>query len=238
VTRNRTERGSRRTRQRDRRAQADSTERIRVPADTPSMPITRSMPLAILCLEDDALMSHALRRTLADHDVDIVERADAARARIREQRYAAWVLDIRVPDGSGLEVLAWARARGDMTPAVITTGMLERANANDAQALGAEFLFKPFTKANLDAFLHRAGVRSGKTLEASTLARFVAAHALPPSERQIVEALARGTPRSELASELGLAENSIKTLVRRLLARTELATLDEVLRALLRGPDR
>lgn len=210
------------------------------------MPYARAQPsaLPILCLEDDAHFGVALKRALAGRDVDLVCRADQSRERMQGTTYAAWLLDVNVPDGSGLEVLAWARARGDDTPALVMTGGDDRSVPNRAQALGAEFLYKPCTKSNIEAFLERSEQRESSRrelaeAERASLARAVTRLAeefqLPARERDIVEALSRGVARADLAASLDLKENTLKSMVRRLLVRTAHENLDELLRSLLRS---
>jgi len=191
---------------------------------------SRSTPLPVLCLEDDELIGRALCRAIGGRDVELVTLAATARRRIAEAMFGAWILDVKLPDGSGLDVLAWARRTGRSTPALIVTGLDEHELANRAQQHGAEFLFKPYTKSSLDAFLERAQratpVEHGRRIAVQ----------LDLSERQtdVVMALARGVPRAELANELGIAETSVKTHVRAVLHHAKCATLDDLLREILR----
>jgi len=189
--------------------------------------------LPILCLEDDRHIRYMLRRALAGREVDMVDRVAATREAIETKTYGAWLLDVLVPDGSGLDVLGWARRRGDRTPALVMTGLTDRAIANDAQALDAEFLYKPYSRENLDAFLERAERPRVGIDEA--VQRFFSSVELPPREQDVVMALAAGVPRAHLAERLGVKENTVKTTVRKLLLRTQQKNLDELLRALLRG---
>lgn len=189
--------------------------------------------LPVLCLEDDPTLSYALRRTMASREVDCVERADACRERLRHRRYGAMFLDIRVPDGSGLEVLAWARARGDTTHALVMTGDVTGELANRAQELGAEYVQKPFGRGNVEAFLQRCDATP--RTEPGDVAAFAALHRLPPREAELIDAVWRGVPRATLPAQLGISPNTLKTNVRRLLHRTSYGSLDELLRAMLRG---
>ncbi len=189
----------------------------------------------LLCLEDDVTVSRALERTLQGYELDMVATVADAKMRIESGgSYAAWILDVRVPDGSGLDVLAWARLRGDRTPALVMTGVLDHVHANSAQILGAEFVFKPYGKAHLDSFLERATRPTETPLPSRNAEAFVREHGLTKREGEIIHAIARGVPRADLAGQLGVAESTIKTLVHRLLERAGYANLDEVLRDLLK----
>jgi two-component system response regulator DesR len=199
--------------------------------------MTTSFP--ILGVEDDRILGRMLRRALADHDVHMVTHVAAARELASQKRFGAWILDIHLPDGTGLELLRWARERGDTTPALVMTGVLETDFANRAQLLGAEFIYKPVTKANLDAFLARVAAGTATTTGAldrvaSRLAELVAEASLSNRERDIVGALARGVARADLAAELGISENTVKTTTRKLLRKTGYDNLDQIVRLLLR----
>lgn len=191
--------------------------------------------LPVLCLEDDPLVASAVRRAMPAREVDWVRRATECRERMRQRAYGAWVLDSHVPDGSGVDVLAWGRARGDATRALIVTGAAQRDLTNRAQELGAEYLLKPVERSNLHAFLGRCEAQVRAAPEELGVDAFVALYALTERESEIVRAIARGVSRSGLSVELGISENTLKTAVRRLLQRTGHESLDDLLRSLLRG---
>lgn len=191
--------------------------------------------MRILLLEDDPFMRGALERALAAHDVDVVERAAASKEHIAQNEYAAWLLDIAVPDGSGLDVLEWARAEGHRTPALVMTGHADHHEINRAQQLGAEFLYKPYSRANLQAFLDRvADERAPSRVVVQAAIAFARQHALTPRETDVLTAVARGVARADLPAALGVTENTLKTIVRRLLERCQRESLDAVLRDLLK----
>ena len=169
----------------------------------------------------------------------MVDRVSSSRECIESRKYGAWLLDVLVPDGSGLDVLAWARARGDHTPALVMTGLADRVLANHAQALDAEFLYKPYSQENLEAFLRRAEqALASRTGMEQAVDRFLETYALPRRERDIVTAVAAGVARTDLATRLGVKENTVKSTVRKLLTRTQHKSLDDLLRTLLRSEPR
>lgn len=191
--------------------------------------------LPILCLEDDPHFSRMLRRAYRSHAIDVVDSAEVSRARIRDRAYGAWLLDIRVPDGSGLDVLEWARGRGDQTPALVMTGLTDATLADRAEDLGAEFFCKPCSKAQLDDFIERAGALEPEPmLLMRSVHEFAATLALHPRETAVLFALARGVARAGLPAELGLSSNTVKTHVRALLRRTQHESVGDLVRTLLR----
>ncbi len=213
----------------------DDEDPVGMIALDPVKTMTSKGRLRLLCLEDDTHMRAALTHALTAHDLDLVETIRTAKQRIASSSYAAWLLDVSVPDGSGLDLLAWARLRGHRTPALVMTGLPDLQLANHAQILGAEFVHKPYGKSHIDSFLARV------TLELEVAAHpvrkaeeFTKENVLTPREGDVIRAIVSGVPRASLASELGIAESTVKTLVRRILKRTGHDNLDQVLRDLLR----
>lgn len=117
--------------------------------------------MRILLVEDDAVLREVMVRSLCDagHRVDVAETRDAAAHFWRVQPFDAVLLDLNLPDGSGLQALREARARGDRTPVLVLTARNrteERIAGLDAGA--DDYLGKPFELAEVEARL-RALVR-------------------------------------------------------------------------------
>lgn len=200
---------------------------------------THTASRRLLCLEDDPFVQHAVRRALADFDVLVIESIAAARALIANERFSGWLLDINVADGSGLDLLAWARERGDQTPALVMTGLLDREPVNVAQSLGAEFLYKPYSATNLRSFAARSvAAQSEPDPRAQRVEELIVRASLTKREEAIIRALGRGVERPNLAEALGVSENTVKTLVRRLLLKTKHRDLAHVYRDLVNPTSR
>ncbi|MFC3551260.1 response regulator [Lysobacter cavernae] len=100
----------------------------------------------LLLVEDDptsrAFLSAALRALPAE--VDAADSLAAATALAQTQDYALWLIDARLPDGSGAELLARLRSRHPHTPALAHTAAHEPAILEALVAAGfAEVLVKP-----------------------------------------------------------------------------------------------
>ncbi|HSI57906.1 MAG TPA: response regulator transcription factor [Ideonella sp.] len=112
--------------------------------------------MRILLAEDDAVLCRVVQQSLqaAGHRVDAVTSAAHARLLWREQPFDAVLLDLNLGDGSGLELLRDARARGDRTPVLVLTARNrteERIAGLDAGA--DDYLGKPFDLAEVEARL-------------------------------------------------------------------------------------
>ena len=125
--------------------------------------------MRILLVEDDAVLSDVMLRSLSDvgHRVDVAATLDEARHWWRVQVYDCVLLDLNLPTsshersglGNGLSVLREVRARGDQTPVLVLTArdrLDERIAGLDAGA--DDYMGKPFDLAEVEARL-RALVR-------------------------------------------------------------------------------
>lgn len=113
----------------------------------------------ILLVEDDptsrSFLAAAVRATPAE--VDAADSLAAALALASTQNYAVWLIDARLPDGSGAELLARLRERHPDTPAIAHTAAHE-ATLLDA-LVGAGFLealVKPMPAATVQGAVRRA----------------------------------------------------------------------------------
>ena len=101
---------------------------------------------AILIIEDEhalgTALSFAARR--AGHIPTLVASGQAGLDAIKRETFAAIVLDIGLPDMSGLAVLEKLRAQKNATPVLVITAHATLDHAINAQKLGAtDYLTKP-----------------------------------------------------------------------------------------------
>ena len=112
------------------------------PAHAP--PMQRRLP-AVLVVDDEADLRELLSLTLVrlGLDVDTAESVSAARALLGRNAYALCLTDMRLPDGSGLDLVRHVSASAGPPIAVITAyGSAENAVA--ALKAGAfDYLTKP-----------------------------------------------------------------------------------------------
>ena len=117
--------------------------------------------MRFLIVEDDAVLRDVLTRSLSEagHRVDAAATCAEAESYWTLQPFDAVVLDLNLPDGSGLSALKNARRRGDATPVLVLTARNrtdERINGLDAGA--DDYVGKPFELSEVEARL-RALVR-------------------------------------------------------------------------------
>lgn len=119
--------------------------------------------MRILLVEDHHLLGDALHVSLrqAGYSVDWVQDGLAAESALVAEEFAAVVLDLGLPNLSGLELLQALRQRGQQVPVIILTArdsVEDRIRGLDCGA--DDYLVKPFDMGELAARL-RALVRRG-----------------------------------------------------------------------------
>lgn len=193
---------------------------------------------AFLIVEDDEAIARSLSRLFGRHrTVRHVATAAAARSALEGNvPFVALVVDIGLPDGSGLDVLTAARARWPRLPALVLTGSHKPANINRSFKLHARYLCKPGTAADFETF-----IREALACEAVDDARMAALLTqlgeqwqLTPREAELISLLVADVSRGELPDELGITENTTKSLVRGVLKKSSTASIDELTRHVLR----
>ncbi|MET0553898.1 MAG: sigma-54 dependent transcriptional regulator [Vicinamibacteria bacterium] len=113
----------------------------------------------ILIVEDKESLRIMLRKTLEVRDYGVVEAGDVYEARrlIQSARYAAVLTDLRLPAGSGFEVLQAAREADPQVPVIVMTAFGTIEEAVRAMKAGAtDFLTKPVDTEHLLVVLERA----------------------------------------------------------------------------------
>ena len=139
----------------------------------------------ILLVEDDRMLGDAVAAALRQDGWDVAraEDAGAAKTALIDHAFAAVLLDLGLPRGSGLDVLHALRQRYDTTPVLIVTArdqLSDRVRGLDAGA--DDYIVKPFQTDELCARL-RAVVRRSQGRVAPVLSyRDVV---LDPAGRQV-----------------------------------------------------
>lgn len=128
--------------------------------------------MRLLVVEDDEILLDGLKVGLqmCGFTVDAVTSVADAHAAIDADSFDAIILDLMLPDGSGLDVLATMRRSGDRTPVLLLTAKDEVADRIAGLDCGADdYLGKPFdldeVAARLRAIVRRAHGRAIGHLE-------------------------------------------------------------------------
>jgi len=191
-----------------------------------------------LIVEDDELLARVFTRELGGAERVIVARTieEASQIYRTDEELLGAVVDICLPDGSGLDVVRDLKAEEPALPVLVVTGSIEHTAINETQRMGAEFVAKPACRDNLRAFAKRANWarQSSSDVLASFRQRFCDAHKLTPRESELLDLSLRGVRRRGLAAALGVTEATVKQHVHSLLLKTTYDTLADLVADVLR----
>jgi DNA-binding NarL/FixJ family response regulator len=192
------------------------------------------MTVRVLLVDDEELVRSGLRTILdAQDDIEVVgEAADGAVVvpLVASLRPDVVVLDIRMPLVDGIQTTRDLRRKLENAPRVlILTTFGDDENVYAALHAGADgFLPKRARPAEIvdavrvvaggESLLFPAAIRSLAARHAAPGARAgTAVHDLTPREREILRLMARGLSNAEIADELFLGLQTVKTHVSSLL---------------------
>ena len=126
----------------------------------------------ILLLEDDDALGRGIRMALETPDRTVVHCSTLIQTKdlLSNQHFELLILDINLPDGSGLDLLRALRQSGDRTPAVLLTANdLELDEVTGLEAGADDYITKPFSlavlRARVNAQLHRSAPASSDRIE-------------------------------------------------------------------------
>lgn len=198
-------------------------------------------PLRLLIADDDDLMRAGLRAVLSsDESVAVVgEAADGREAVTRCRRLDPDVvlLDVRMPGMDGIAATRELATVAPRTRVLILTTFSDDEYVVGALSAGASgFLLKRTQPEHLIAGIHT--VAAGDSLLSPSVTRTVIdrmvrpavpeasavrrLRALTPRERDVLVLVVRGLSNSEIAGRLVVEESTVKTHVKRILAKLQL----------------
>ena len=107
----------------------------------------------ILLLEDDAALGSGIQLALQGQEVQITLCAtlEQARGALNRQTFDLLILDVNLPDGSGLELLAQLRGSGDIPVILLTANDMEMDIVTGLESGADDYITKPFSLAVLRA---------------------------------------------------------------------------------------
>lgn len=186
-------------------------------------------PIRVFLAEDSEIVRHGIKAVLASHGQSLIkivgEAGTAAAALVESSRLRPDVvlLDIRLPDGTGLEVCRKIAQDQPGARIIVLTAFSSDDLVQDAIAAGAQgFLTKEIDPDRLvQAILD---VADGKSiLDADATARLMrmmrsqthtatseGLAALSPQERRVLALVAEGQTNKEIGESLDLSDNTVK----------------------------
>ncbi len=198
-------------------------------------------PITVVLADDQSMIRHGLRVILeSEPDIDVVAEAEDGRdaiERVREHLPTIAVLDIRMPNMDGLEAARRVVALDLGTRVLILTTFDADEYVYEALRGGASgFLLKDAPPDQLVAAV-RTLAAGDALIDPSITRRLISRFALAarsseltppeldrltPRERDVLRHVARGLSNAEIAKELVIEENTVKTHVSRVLMKLQL----------------
>ncbi len=131
----------------------------------------------ILLLEDDQALGRGIAMALETPNCAVICSGTLGQAaeHLADQRFELLILDINLPDGSGLDLLRQVRAGGDATPVILLTANdLELEEVTGLEAGADDYITKPFSlavlRARVNAQLRRSAPKASPVVTAGPFA--------------------------------------------------------------------
>lgn len=168
----------------------------------------------------------------AEADLEVVGEASTSREALRRIEATApdvAVLDVRLPDGSGIDLCRTVRSRHPSVACLMLTAYDDDEALRTAVLAGASgYVLKEVRGASLVDAIRRTA--AGGTVQPPETLRHAAASLTSPAangiepaltyrERQVLALIAEGLTNREIGARLGIAEKTVKNYVSGLLAK-------------------
>ena len=191
-------------------------------------------PIRVFLLDDHEVVRRGVRELLeAEDDIEVVGEADTAEQainRIPPTRPDVALLDVRLPDGDGIEVCREIRSHHPEVACLVLTSFADDEALLQAIVAGAAgYLLKQIRGTDIVDAVRRAA--AGDSLIDPALADRVRERLRTPpaederlarltgQERRILALIADGLTNRQIAAEIHLAEKTVKNYVSNLLAK-------------------
>ena len=178
-------------------------------------PNDKSAVPTISVVDDDDGMRRALDALLSTvgYKTAVFSRPSEFLAGFKPDTAGCLVLDIRMPDMSGLEVQQQLNRMGSMLPVIFITGHGDVPMAVQAMKEGAfEFIQKPFRDQDLLDRINHALKQDAENR--NTVARRAdiqhRLESLTPRERQVMDMVVDGAANKVIAIDLALSERTVE----------------------------
>jgi FixJ family two-component response regulator len=196
--------------------------------------VSQPAPL-VFVVDDDRSVRKSLTRLLGSvgYAVEAFASAREFLDRAAPERPCCLVLDVRMPDATGIDLQAALAAEGRRVPIVFVTGHVDVPMSVTAMKGGAiDLLTKPVDERDLLDAIQRAVARDARDRsEAAQLAEAQElVRALTPRETQVFALVAVGRPNKQIAFELGMSERTVKVHRARVMRKLRATSIADLVR--------
>jgi RNA polymerase sigma factor (sigma-70 family) len=200
-----------------------------------------SAPPVVYVLDDDDSVRRGFVRLLESYGWQVSEhgRVIDFQAALVPGRPGCLLLDLRMPDVHGLDLLESLTKFAPLLSVVVITGYGDVQSSVKAMKLGAvDFLSKPVDEVTLVAAIGTAITRSlelwRRSVEQESLRSRI--DLLTPREREVCGLVVQGLLNKQIAGELGTSEKTVKVHRARVMNKLQVQSVAQLVRLVDRAP--
>jgi DNA-binding NarL/FixJ family response regulator len=188
--------------------------------------MSETIPIRIMTVDDHPIFREGIRAILATQtDMDLVAEAATGAEAVSQyelHRPDITLMDLRLPDISGLEAITRIRERFSLARVIVLTtykGDVQALRALKAGAMG--YLLKSMLRMYMLDTIRavHAGHKRIPPEIASEMAEFAADDSLTAREIQVLQQVATGNANKIIADKLAISEDTVKAHVKSILSK-------------------
>jgi FixJ family two-component response regulator len=193
------------------------------------------LPIVTL-VDDDAHVREAMENLLCSVGIDTLSFASAREVMeaTLPDRPGCFVLDVRMPGLSGLDLQDYLLKHGNHTPIIFLTAHGDIAMSVEAMKAGAkDFLTKPVRDHTfLDAVSKAISIDLERREAQSNSQKHIALYeGLTARERQVLRFVAEGSLNKQIGFELGISEVTVKLHRSNMMKKMQVTTFNQLFNA-------
>ena len=199
-------------------------------------------PFVVNIVDDERSILDSMRAFLSSHGYQshTFQSARQFIERARPPEPECLILDLRMPQMSGLELLSHQEKTHDMLPTIVLTGHGDIPAAVQSMKLGAiDFIEKPGSDSQILAALDvaREVIKLGRREVEPRAAVAARLARLTMRERDVMKHLVLGKTNREIANELRISQRTVELHRARIRDKMHAPRLSDLIRMLMQFPD-
>lgn len=174
--------------------------------------------IAVLVVEDDSIVRSWVRQCLRDSELRVAGEARSAQEAeelVGRRRCHVLLVDQHLPDRLGTDLVRSLRRRGVDLPVVLMTASAEQGLNETAREAGAQASVVKSSDPKRLIEVIRGALAGESIFDIAHPRRPEGQATLAPREQQALALVATGRTNREAAAQLGISDETVKTLLER-----------------------